>query len=82
MSRYEKVFAQVLNGQADANVSFSDLCNLLLKMGFATRTSGSHRIFCMSGVEELINLQKDGNKAKPYQVKQVRYVIMKYHLGD
>ena len=32
-------------------------------------------------VEEIINLQPAGNKAKPYQVKQVRNIILKYQLG-
>jgi len=32
-------------------------------------------------VEEKINLQREGNKAKPYQVKQVRAVILKYKFG-
>ncbi len=35
------------------------------------------------GVTELLNLQRDGNKAKPYQAKQVRAIILKYRLaGD
>jgi hypothetical protein len=34
------------------------------------------------GVEEILNLQpKTGGKAKPYQVKQVRQLIIKYRLG-
>lgn len=32
------------------------------------------------GVEEIINLQSKGSKAKPYQVKQVRNLILKYKL--
>jgi len=32
-------------------------------------------------VIERINLQKDGTKAKAYQVKQVRNIILKYQLG-
>jgi hypothetical protein len=32
-------------------------------------------------VEEIINLQPKGSKAKPYQVKQVRNLILKYKLG-
>jgi hypothetical protein len=32
-------------------------------------------------VEEIVNLQPKGRQAKPYQVKQVRHVILKYHLG-
>jgi predicted RNA binding protein YcfA (HicA-like mRNA interferase family) len=54
---------------------------LLIYLGFDVRTKGSHHIFRKAGVEEKINLQKDGNKAKPYQVKQVRAVILTYKLG-
>jgi len=31
--------------------------------------------------QEALNLQKEGSKAKPYQVRQVRNVILKYKLG-
>ena len=31
---------------------------------------------------EKINIQPIGNKSKPYQVKQVRNIILKYQLGD
>lgn len=34
------------------------------------------------GVRELINLQKEGSKAKPYQARQVRRIILEYKLGD
>ena len=30
---------------------------------------------------EMLNLQRDGSKAKPYQVKQVRAAIVKYRLA-
>ena len=30
---------------------------------------------------EKVNLQRAGNSAKPYQVKQVRNIIVKYKLG-
>jgi len=80
--RREKTLAQVLDGSADANVGFEDLRNLLISMGFAERTSGSHHIFRRPGVEEMINLQRDGSKAKPYQVRQVRAVILKYRLAE
>jgi predicted RNA binding protein YcfA (HicA-like mRNA interferase family) len=81
MSKREKVLEKILSGRSDANIAFQDLCHLLLNLGFEMRTSGSHHIFRMSGVEEKMNLQKDGNNAKPYQVKQVRNVILKYRLG-
>jgi hypothetical protein len=34
----------------------------------------------MDGVEEILNLQPKDGKGKPYQVKQVRNVILKYRL--
>ncbi|MEA2338758.1 MAG: hypothetical protein QOE82_2765, partial [Thermoanaerobaculia bacterium] len=48
----------------------------------AERSRGSHYIFTRAGIEERINLQRDGSHAKPYQVKQVRAVILKYHLAE
>jgi hypothetical protein len=69
-------------GRSDANISFSDLRGLLLHYGFEERTKGSHHTFRRDGVEEKLNLQKDDGKAKPYQVRQVRDVILKYRLGE
>ena len=31
-------------------------------------------------MRELINLQRDGSQAKPYQVRQVRQAILRNHL--
>ena len=31
-------------------------------------------------MRELINLQRDGSQAKPYQVRQVRQAILRSHL--
>ena len=57
--------------------------NLLLYLGFDMRVKGSHHIFRKSGIRELINLQKDGNKAKPYQIRQIRAILFEYNLsGD
>lgn len=53
---------------------------LLRDLGFDERIRGSHHIFMKEGVEEILNLQPKGSKAKPYQVKQVRRVILKYQL--
>ena len=49
-------------------------------LGFQERIRGSHHIFRKQGVRELINLQKEGNKAKVYQVRQVRRIILRYGL--
>ena len=81
MSKYDKLVFQILRGTADANVSFDDLCGLLDKLGFEERIRGSHHMFRKEGVLEKINLQRDGNKAKIYQVRQVRGVLLKYKLG-
>jgi predicted RNA binding protein YcfA (HicA-like mRNA interferase family) len=55
---------------------------LLESLGFEKRVKGSHHLFRKTGVEERINLQREGNNAKPYQVKAVRAVILKYKLGE
>ena len=70
-----------MRGTSDANISFTDLVTLLQSFGFEMRTKGSHHVFRKAGIEEKINLQKEGAKAKPYQVRQVRKIILKYKLG-
>jgi len=81
VGKLDKLLTQVLGGTSDANIAFRDLCWLLHQLGFSERIKGSHHVFRKSDVEEKINLQKDGNNAKPYQVRQVRRVIVKYKLG-
>ena len=76
----ERTLERVQRGQSDANIRFDDLRALLLALGFAERTRGSHHIFSAVMADELVNLQRDGDKAKPYQVRQVRRVILKYNL--
>ena len=36
-------------------------------------------IFTKDNIEEIINIQPKNNKAKGYQVKQIRNLIVKYH---
>ena len=81
MSKYEKFILKILSGASDANINFNDLCNLLKRLGFEERIRASHHIFRKEGVIEKINLQQDVSQAKPYQVKQVRNIIIKYKLG-
>ena len=81
MSKHQKLIQQILSGRADANIRFDELRALLIHLGFSERTRGSHRNFRRVGLEEKLNLQCDGSKAKAYQVKQVRAVILKYQLG-
>ena len=80
MGRHDTLLAQLLGGRGDANVGFEAMCALLRRLGFQERTRGSHHVFRRTGVEELINLQRDGDKAKVYQVRQVRAVLVRYGL--
>lgn len=81
MGKHERVLQKILYGTSDANIAFNDLCQLLERLGFVERIRGSHHIFRKDGIEEKINLQKDGTHTKPYQVRQVRAIVLKYKLG-
>jgi predicted RNA binding protein YcfA (HicA-like mRNA interferase family) len=70
-----------LRGRSDANIPFNDLCSLLLYLGFEERVKGSHHIFRKEKIMEKVNLQQDGNKAKVYQIRQVRNILLTYKLG-
>ena len=70
----------VLRGTSDAAIAFRDLRRLLKSLGFAERVRGSHHIFTREGVDEILNLQSRHGRAKAYQVKQVRIVVLKYGL--
>jgi len=82
MSKHDKQLDKILRGTSDANIPFEGLCQLLRRLGFQFRVKGSHHIFHRDGVEEILNLQPRGANAKPYQVKQVREVILKYKLAE
>jgi predicted RNA binding protein YcfA (HicA-like mRNA interferase family) len=81
VSESEKLLVRILRGTSDKNIAFEGMCRLLRHIGFEERTRGSHHIFTRDGVEEILNLQTKAGRAKPYQVKQVRQVILKYRLG-
>lgn len=81
MSQYEKLLLSILSGTRDKGILFMDLRAVLDRLGFQCRIKGDHFIYTKDGVEEIINIQPVGNRAKPYQVKQVRNVILKYQLG-
>jgi predicted RNA binding protein YcfA (HicA-like mRNA interferase family) len=76
----EKTLDKILRGDSDANIRFEELSHLLQAKGFRMRVSGSHHIFTQTGVMERINLQREGAKAKPYQVRQVRKTLATYKL--
>jgi len=81
MSRVKKALSRLLEGRSDANFDFGDLCYLLDRAGFTLRPGkGSHHLYFKEGVDEILNLQPRGSQAKPYQVKQVRDLVLKYQL--
>jgi hypothetical protein len=80
VSKYEEFQLRILQGKSDANIDFDELRHFLKWLGFEERTRGSHHIFRRQGVRELINLQQEGSKAKVYQVRQVRQVVVRYGL--
>jgi hypothetical protein len=81
MSQSDRLLLRILRGTSDANIPFEGLRQLLRRLGFNERIRGSHHIFTKEGVEEILNLQPKGKQAKPYQVKQVRAVLLQYRLG-
>jgi hypothetical protein len=80
MGKHDDLYQYILTRRSDANISFEDLCSLLEHLGFDRRIRGDHHIFSKAGIDEILNLQPKGGKAKPYQVKQVRRVITRYRL--
>ena len=80
MNEQEKTIQKIMSGRADGNIKFVDLQHVLKYLGFDVRIKGDHFIYTKEGVEEIINIQPVGNKAKNYQVRQVRNIILKYKL--
>ena len=81
MTRREKYIQRILSGRSDTDLAFADLVSLLESLGFEHRVRGSHHIFTKTGINERINLQADGPKAKRYQVKQIRDILVSYQIG-
>lgn len=82
MGKHSKIREKILAGSSDGNIEFSELCQLLVRLGFNERVKGSHHIFTRGDVVEIINLQPKGSKAKAYQIKQVRGIMVRYRLGE
>jgi hypothetical protein len=81
MGKLENVLAAILRGTSDNNITFAELRYALEALGFAVRIKGDHFIYSKQGIAEIVNLQPLGGKAKAYQVKQVRTLILKYKLA-
>ena len=81
MSTLGKLYLSIMSGTQDKNVKFRDLQALLDALGSHYRVRGDHFIYYYEDNPENINIQPIGNKAKPYQVKQVRNYLLKYKLS-
>lgn len=81
MGKFENILSAILRGASDNNIAFSDLRFALESLEFEVRVKGDHFIYTRHNVAEIINIQPVGNKAKAYQVKQVRNLILKYKLA-
>jgi hypothetical protein len=82
MTEHEKLLRRITCRDSEANIWFHGMCSVLRGLGFQEHVRGTHHIFAKEQVEEILNLQsKAVVRAKPYQVRQVRQVILKYGLG-
>ncbi len=81
MGKIEHILAAIMRGTSDSNIGFADLRYVLDEFGFQVRIKGDHFIYTRQGVVEIVNIQPLGNKAKAYQVKQIRAIILKYKLA-
>jgi len=71
---------RLLAGRSDASYRFQDFRGVLLHLGFRERIRGSHHVFTRRGIPEILTLQPRGHEAKPYQVRQVRKLILRHRL--
>ncbi|MCD8118853.1 MAG: type II toxin-antitoxin system HicA family toxin [Lachnospiraceae bacterium] len=74
------IYMDIMCGNRDRNIRFADLQSLLKIKGFSYRVKGDHYIYWHKDIPEIVNIQPDGNKAKPYQIKQIRMLFEKYFI--
>lgn len=74
-------YDMVMSGKSDSNIRFNDFHNLIIDLGFTFKgQKGSHMSFYHNIINERMTIQRDGSKAKDYQVKQLRHIIEKHNL--
>jgi len=73
-----KIYDAVKRGTSDNNINFADFQNLIIDLEFEyQRQEGSHIMYRHKKHKVKMNIQRDGNKAKDYQVRQLRNIIKK-----
>jgi hypothetical protein len=74
-----KMRAALFDQGRDYNHRFNDVVGFLEATGWRLRCKGSHRIFTRPGCPFLLNLQPEKTgKAKAYQIRQVRQLLLRY----
>jgi len=81
MGDRDKLIQKILSGKSDYNIDFNSVCNLLIGLNFKCRIDGSHHVYWLDGIPGIINLQKEGNKAKGYQIRQTRVYFKRNNIG-
>jgi predicted RNA binding protein YcfA (HicA-like mRNA interferase family) len=77
----KKIYNAVISGKSDNNIKYTDFQNLIVGLGFEFQhQEGSHRFYAHKIYPAIMNIQPDGNKAKGYQVRQLRSLIKKFNL--
>lgn len=77
----KKIYNEVMSGKSDNNIKFNDFRNLIVDLGFTfTRQRGSHVQYYHSEINERMTIQNANSKAKGYQVRQLRNIIIKHGL--
>ena len=70
-----------MSGKSDNNIKYTDFQKLVIDLGFRfMRQRGSHTIYFHNEIKEFMNIQKDGSKAKGYQVEHLRNIITNHKL--
>ncbi len=80
--KFKELYGRILKGD-NKNIKFNDACAFVEEIGYSlSRQKGtSHKIYKMKGIQESINLQNKNGDAKPYQINEIRDIIIKYKLG-
>lgn len=79
MGKTDKLNEKLMSGSSDNNFDFDDLRKVIEHFGFNEDIRGSHHTYRIKGLNAFINIQPlKSNKAKPYQLKQVRKTLQKY----
>ncbi|MCI8365849.1 MAG: type II toxin-antitoxin system HicA family toxin [Eubacterium sp.] len=77
----QKIYNDVISGKSDNSINFNDFRNLIVDLGFTVKgQKSSHKSYYHSGINERMTIQNAGSKAKGYQVRQLRNIIIKHGL--